>query len=364
MSHLVMSATGPKRSACTVSEPAAPALDELDRGIIHALRVDGRAPFSRIAEVLEVSTQTVARRYARLSSEASLRVVGVVNPHRAGQAKWMLRLTASPKVAQDLAQGLARRTDTTWVRLMSGGTEIFLVMNSRSNTVEHHSLLFREIPRVASITGVSAQHLLHTYLGGPTAWQGHTTGLTREQQRQLRQRSESSNEVALPSDRMSLTETDWQLLAALQRNGRGSYADLATATGLSSSTVTRRLAALHASGALGFDVEINEGVFGVTTQVVLWASVVPARLNDVARTMIQHKELAFVGATTGPTNLVALALCRNPAELHDYLTHRLSALDSIRTLETAPVLKTLKACSPFLPHQPRPDALQRPPRAA
>jgi DNA-binding Lrp family transcriptional regulator len=35
--------------------------DELDRAIVHALHIDGRAPFSRIASVLDVSDQTVAR---------------------------------------------------------------------------------------------------------------------------------------------------------------------------------------------------------------------------------------------------------------------------------------------------------------
>jgi DNA-binding Lrp family transcriptional regulator len=40
-------------------------LDEVDHNIIHALRIDGRAPFSRIASVLGVSTQTVSRRYGR-----------------------------------------------------------------------------------------------------------------------------------------------------------------------------------------------------------------------------------------------------------------------------------------------------------
>ncbi len=38
--------------------------DDLDRGLIHALHIDGRAPFSRIAAVLGVSAQTVARRCA------------------------------------------------------------------------------------------------------------------------------------------------------------------------------------------------------------------------------------------------------------------------------------------------------------
>ncbi|WP_157420505.1 Lrp/AsnC family transcriptional regulator, partial [Actinomadura kijaniata] len=41
-------------------------LDEIDRGLVHALHLDGRASFGRIAEVLGVSTQTVTRRYRRL----------------------------------------------------------------------------------------------------------------------------------------------------------------------------------------------------------------------------------------------------------------------------------------------------------
>ncbi|MFD2122601.1 AsnC family protein [Streptomyces cirratus] len=38
-------------------------LDLLDRSLIQALMIDGRASFSRLAEVLEVSDQTVVRRY-------------------------------------------------------------------------------------------------------------------------------------------------------------------------------------------------------------------------------------------------------------------------------------------------------------
>jgi DNA-binding Lrp family transcriptional regulator len=40
-------------------------LDDIDRGLIHALHLDARAPFSRVGSVLDVSTQTVARRYQR-----------------------------------------------------------------------------------------------------------------------------------------------------------------------------------------------------------------------------------------------------------------------------------------------------------
>jgi DNA-binding Lrp family transcriptional regulator len=319
-------------------------LDEIDYGIIHALRIDGRAPFSRIASVLGVSTQTVSRRYGRLTSEVSLRVVGLADMHRAGQTKWMVRLTASPQAAQDLAHRLARRTDTSWVRLLSGGTEIFAVIITPHNTVGHHSLLLQDIPRTAGVTAVSAHSVLRKYLGGPTAWRGHATALTHEQQSRLR----SFAPAPLSTTQAMLTANDRHLLAALQRSGRATHADLAAATGWSSSTVARRLAALQASNAIYFDVEINDAVFGITSSTLLWASVAPAQLEEVASSLTQHEEVAFVATTTGPTNLVALVLCRKPADLDNYLIKRIGTLDAIRTLETSPILKTLKSSSPIL----------------
>lgn len=351
MSRILLSVPGPKRSTSDLPGTGVSTIDELDHCIIHALRIDGRAPFSRIADILDVSTQTVARRYRRLNSEMALRVVGVVNPTRSSGEKWILRLTASPNTAEQVAHSLARRDDTIWVRRMSGGNEICFV--TVTNSAAHHSLLLHEIPRAASITEVSAHRLLHTYLGGPTAWHGHTTALTDGQQDQLRQAFDSSGGADEPEAITSLTPADRQLLAALQRNGRISYTDLAAETGLSSSTITRRLAALQAGGMLTFDVEIGAEVYGITTQALLWMSVAPAHLDQVARSLIQHRELAFLASTTGQTNLVALVLCRTPTELHDYLAHGLSALDSIRMLETSPVQKTLKACSPYLRDSPR-----------
>jgi DNA-binding Lrp family transcriptional regulator len=98
---------------------------------------------------------------------------------------------------------------------------------------------------------------------------------------------------------------------------------------------------------LSFDVEVDPTLSGTDTQALLWMSVAPAHLDAVARRLAGHGELAHVAATTGPTNLVATALCRDPAELHHYLTHRLGAVSTIRSLETAPVLQTLKASGPI-----------------
>ena len=310
-------------------------LDAVDRALIHALHIDGRAPFTKIGDVLGVSTQTVARRYRRLRAEASLRVVGLPDPQRAGQAEWMVRLTATPHTAQDLAHALARRADTAWIKLMSGGTEI--CVNVQAPAASDHSLLLRDIPRTASITAVSAHQLLHRYFGGPAAWLGRANSLDAAQIAALTPVHQGPGKP--------LTGEDDALMAVLQRDGRASLAELATVTGWSAATVARRLADLQAGGTVFFELEVEPAPLGATTQALLWMAVAPAHLDRVAKKLSTHPEVALVAATTGSATLVAHALCPDAAALHHYLTHRLGALDAIRTLETAPVLRTIKAAA-------------------
>lgn len=77
-------------------------------------------------------------------------------------------------------------------------------------------------------------------------------------------------------------------------------------------------------------------------------SVPPSRLERVATALSGHDELAFVAATTGPTDLVAQSLCRDPADPHRCLTRRLGSLAEIRPWETSPAPRNLKADSPAL----------------
>ncbi|ONI72850.1 AsnC family transcriptional regulator [Actinosynnema sp. ALI-1.44] len=314
-------------------------LDDLDRALVHALHIDGRVPFSRLAEVLGTSAQTMIRRYQRLRAEAGLRVIGLPSPGFDGYQQWIVRLTAGPASAQDIAHALARRPDTSWVQLTSGGTEISAIIRALPGADQPHSLLLRDIPRTASVTAVSAHCILHMYLGGPTTWHGRTAALTPDQVAAL---SPPQPTGAHPE----LGPVEQRLLATLLHDGRASYSVLAEATGWSQSTVARRVAELRSSGAVFFDVDITAELPGQRTKAMLWMSIPPAEVDDVGRTLAQHGELAVVAATTGPTNLLATALCASPQALHEYLVGRL-ALPAITGIETSPVLHTVKQAGPL-----------------
>jgi DNA-binding Lrp family transcriptional regulator len=312
-------------------------LDAVDRQIIHALTVDPRASFRTIAEVTGISDQTAARRYRRLAESAGLRVLGVADGATLGWVDWFVRLQAAPGSAHTMAEALALRADTKWVHLTSGGTEIICFLEAR--TPEQRDALFLGgLPGSRRVVQIAAYSLLHHYTPGP--WSGIQQGLSADQIAALAPAPEAPKETRSP---VSLSfPGDEPLLAELARDGRASNAAIAAGIHWHESTVRRRIDELRRAGLLHFEIDVDSRVMGMSVQSLFWLSVEPACLDEAGRTMASHPEVPFAAATTGPTNLVASALFRDPQHLYEYLTGELASLPGVRSVETAPVIRTLK----------------------
>jgi DNA-binding Lrp family transcriptional regulator len=309
-------------------------LDQIDLQIIHMLTIEPRASFRAIGEVTGISDQTAARRYRRLSESAGVRVLGLVNGSRLGWVEWFLRLQTTPGSADSLADALARRTDTRWVRLASGGTEIICVVEAR-NPEQRDALFLRGLPGSRRVTQISAHSILHNFTPGP--WQAVTGALSADQMSRLKRPA-----TRCQPPPAALLEEDEPLLAELARDGRASHAAIAAAIHWHESTVRRRIDELRRAGLLLFEVDMDDRAFGVNVQVMLWLSVEPSRLDATGRALATHPEIPFVAATTGSTNLLATALFRDAQHLYEYLTGELAALPGVSSVQTAPVIRTLK----------------------
>jgi DNA-binding Lrp family transcriptional regulator len=135
---------------------------------------------------------------------------------------------------------------------------------------------------------------------------------------------------------------DEPLLAELARDGRASHAALAAAIHWHESTVRRRIDELRRAGLLHFEVDLDSRGLGMNVHAILWLSVEPARLDEVGRALAGHLEVPFAAATTGPTNLVVSSLFRDTQHLYEYLTGQLAGLPGVRSVETEPIIRTLK----------------------
>jgi len=74
-----------------------------------------------------------------------------------------------------------------------------------------------------------------------------------------------------------------------------------------------------------------------------------AGAGSVGTAIAAHPEVAFVGATTGPTNLLASVVCANTAQLYRYLTTQIGELAGVRHVETAPTIRTIKRAGSAVP---------------
>ena len=323
------------------------AIDVLDRRIIQALYVDPRAPFSRLAEVLGSSEQTVSRRYRRLFDSRILRVVGQLDSQRLGQSDWAVRIRCAPGSAPTVADKLAQHPDTSWVQLASGGTEIFSTIHSRDRE-QQTPLLLSQLSVGRPVVALEAYCLLHLFATGVSPPPGSNDLCQEEIDRLL-----STARVRTPSEPSTvvLQDSDWPLVQALAEDGRASYRQLAERSHWHETTVRRRVEELIASGVLWFDVDLDSGAVGIGAPAVLWMSVVPAKLAQVGQALADRPEIPFVAATTGSTNLVAALLCENDRSLYEYITHEMAALDGITHMETAPVMRAVKMHATMAPPQ-------------
>ena len=311
--------------------------DSLDVQLIYALQLDGRAPFSLIGEVLGVSDQTIARRYNRLRSAGLLRVRGLIEPDLVGLTSWIIRVQCTPNAAAPVAEALARRPDTAFVSLISGGTEVTCSIRTRAGEDSSH-LLLDALPRSRGVNGISAQCVLHTYFGGVLSLVNKSGRLTPDQVAAL--------QPPAPEPRVTegtrVTEGDGALLAALELDGRTTYSDLAASTGWSQTTVRRRITDLRDSGMLYFDVDFRPSLLDITARAMVWLTVSPAQLDAAGRAMAGHPETAYVAAATGTANLYAAVMCPSTEALYTYLTGSIAQLPGLQQVETILAMRTVK----------------------
>jgi DNA-binding Lrp family transcriptional regulator len=319
-------------------------LDDLDRRIIHALYLDGRAPFARLADVLAVSEQTVSRRYRLLHDAGIVRVVGLLDSQRVGQSDWAVRIRCTPDASMAVATALARRPDTAWVQLTSGGTEIFCAIRSHDDR-QRTALLLEQLPASRRIVALEAYCVLHMFVTASSGAPGPAEVLSPEEIARL------LPPEARPTDRSSfkLQQEDWALIGELAADGRATYRQLSARTNWHESTVRRRMDELVASGALYFDLDVDLAALGIGTRAMLWMSVAPAKLMEVGQALAGHREVPFAAATTGSTNLVASVACRDDHALFEYLTRKIAALDGLNQMETALVIRSIKRHATIIP---------------
>jgi DNA-binding Lrp family transcriptional regulator len=312
-------------------------VERIDRQIVHCLRYDGRASFRRIAEVLGVSEQTVARRYRALRSRGALRVQAL--PDAAGDRTWFVRMRCRPDSTDALADAVAARADVSWVSITSGGSEIVCVTHSDPRR-EDGPVLHR-LPRTNQMMGFDAFAVLHTHAGSGSGWLAADDPLAADQVAALRDGAHPNG--AHPNGAAgAIRAEDGPLLAELANDGRAGVVALARATGWPQSRVSARLEELLSARAVRVGLDLAPPQFGYHAIAYLWLTVAPGELEATGAALATRPGTTFAAAVTGTANLLVAATCRDADALYAYVTTEVGGLPAVRQVEVVPVLHRLK----------------------
>ncbi|WP_027928562.1 Lrp/AsnC family transcriptional regulator [Amycolatopsis thermoflava] len=313
---------------------------ELDRRIVAALQLNGRASWGAVAKYAGTSESTVLRRAAQLTESGQLRVIGVVDVLRCGLGVPVLvRFRCRPGTAGAVAEAIAARPETRYASVLTGSADCTaeLVLPTHSDVAR---LQLDGLPGGGDVLETETLAVMRTFTSnhdwdsgvlGPDAVAGLRGEDVRPFEEQLWER---------PPEK--LDELDLAIIAALGEDGRMSFKELSRQVGSSESTAARRVDSLVKRGCLRFRTLAEPGILGFTVEFMLWLSVLPGHLDAAGQQLAAHPGTRYLSATTGRFNLVGQVVLRHYGELYRHTTDVVGALPGLQAADVTLQVSTLK----------------------
>jgi Lrp/AsnC family transcriptional regulator, regulator for asnA, asnC and gidA len=128
-----------------------PTLDDLDKGIIRCLQLDGRRPYAQIGRELKVPEATVRQRAERLISRGVVQVVGVTDPLAMGfQQPALIGLKVDAAKLEQIAEKIAALDEVTYLVVTAGRFDLMCEVVCEDN--EHlMRVLTEDLARIRGI---------------------------------------------------------------------------------------------------------------------------------------------------------------------------------------------------------------------
>ncbi len=315
-------------------------MDNLDQRIAAALQVNGRASWHQVARAIGSSESTVARRAQRMIDGGELRVVAIADPIRCGFGyPVLMQLKCESGYSLRVANALADRPDVRFLVLVTGSFDIImeLIVPSRRYLA---GVLLEELPRVEGIKETTTETVLRNFkmsYDWSRGLLGETGGKTGGNLDQPTAPQDGS--VGRPH---VLDAVDLRLYELLQEDGRRSFSELASLLGVSESMARRRVESLWGGGYLKFATLLEPYVIGYDVECFCWVNADLSRLEEAAGILAARREVRYLSATIGHSDLICEVILRAQDDLYDFSTQTLGQLPGVRGVDVGLELQTVK----------------------
>lgn len=155
--------------------------------------------------------------------------------------------------------------------------------------------------------------------------------------------SATDDKLTDPADRLALLDRiDRRVVAALQADGRRSFASIADELGVSESVVRYRTQRMERAGILQVVGIADPLKLGFDLMALVGVRVEPGTLDDVCRRVADVPETSYVAAVAGQYDAFVELVCRDTAHFQRVLVGSLQSIDGVRSTESFLILEIHK----------------------
>ncbi|MDR2322633.1 MAG: AsnC family transcriptional regulator [Microbacterium sp.] len=278
-------------------------LDEIDLALIHALQLDARAPWTRVAAAIGVDAATVVRHWSALREEGLAWLTAWPTPERWASSTDLALVLAHPGASAEARAALVRRP---WVLGVDETSAGLLLLVAASAGLPQLGERVRDLETEATVLRMD---VAASVAAEDSTWRLRV--LSAAQQRLLRSERPSVVEGARPPKPQAVAE----IAETLDEDPRMPSATLGARLGVSEATARRAVDRATAAGLLRFGCDLAMPAAGFRRGAVLWArSADPeAAAARAARLPEVHRAVVVVGPAPLSVSVRARSLTALPA---------------------------------------------------
>jgi Lrp/AsnC family transcriptional regulator for asnA, asnC and gidA len=139
-----------------------------------------------------------------------------------------------------------------------------------------------------------------------------------------------------------LDEIDYQVIEALQKDGRVAFAQIAEQLNVSPGMIRLRYNRLVEQGYLKVVAITNPLRMGFRTMAMIGIRVDGSKLLEVAEKISKLDEVIYMVISSGRFDIFAEVICRDHEDLLRFITEKLSTVDGVRESESFMHLRIVK----------------------
>jgi DNA-binding Lrp family transcriptional regulator len=318
-------------------------VDELDLALVNAMQMRPRAPWAELAGPLGVDAATLSRRWARLATSGEAWVT--CYPGAAGLDVGVIALVevdCHPGAVAETATVLAGDAHALTVDVMTGGRDLLLDVAARSLA----ALGDYVTERIGRLPGVAATRTfpVTALVKEGSSWEVDSLDV---EQRTALQRGRTDRRGRQP-----FAELDRRITLALAADGRMALPELSERTGVSVSSLRRRITTMLATGQIVLRADVAHVEAGWPVQVFFWLDVSAAGLDTVVGRLARLPEIRMCALTAGPADLALSVWLHRLSDLPRFEA-QLARLPEVRIVDRSVYLRQVKRLGRLLDQQGR-----------